>query len=373
MTPTLEKLFSPLELGGLVLPNRIARSATHDSMGRPDGFLTEPQIELNRQLAHNQIGMLITAHMFVSLPWGKATTFQTGISDERYLPGLSLLCQAVHETHGKVIAQLNHAGASGCTPGVLPAPSDIWEMVKEENGTDKRIQRAAAMTVEEIQQIPEQFAAAALLAKRAGFDGVQIHMAHGYLLSEFVDPTVNRRTDSYGGTAQNRFRLPEAVIQAVRRSCGADYPVFIKINSNISSGDRAYEEDLRYYLLRCRELGVAAAELSGCDVVARKSWERNYYLPRAARMRRETGLPVILVGGIRTLEDMAAVLDAGVDMVSLSRPLICEPDLIPKLRAGGAPRCAGCNRCFTLYEKEGRRCALHEKLQQASPSKGGRL
>ena len=80
-----------------------------------------------------------------------------------------------------------------------------------------------------------------------------------------------------------------------------------------------------------------------------------------------------LVGGIRTLEDMAAVLDAGVDMVSLSRPLICEPDLIPKLRAGGAPRCAGCNRCFTLYEKEGRRCALHEKRQQASPSKGGRL
>ena len=361
MTPTLEKLFSPLELGGILFPNRIARSATHDSMGTADGYLTSPQLELNRQLAHNQIGMLITAHMYISLPWGKATTFQTGISDDRYLPGLTRLCQMVHETDCKVIAQLNHAGASGCTPGVLPAPSDIWEMVKEENGTDKRVQRAAAMTAEEIQQIPEQFAAAALRARQAGFDGVQIHMAHGYLLSEFVDPTVNRRTDCYGGRAQNRFRLPEAVIQAVQQRCGPDYPVFIKINSNIPHDDAAYEAELRYYLLRCRELGVAAAELSGWDVAARGARERNYYLPRAARLRRETGLPMILVGGIRTLEDMAAALDAGVDMVSLSRPLICEPDLIPKLRAGGAPRCVGCNRCFTLYEEEGRRCALHEK------------
>ena len=361
MTSTLEKLFSPLELGGIVFPNRIARSATHDSMGTADGYLTDAQIELNRQLAHNQIGMLITAHMYVSLPWGKATTFQTGISDDRYLPGLTRLCQAIHETDCKAIAQLNHAGASGCTPGVLPAPSDIYRTVIREDGSEAHIQQAAAMTEAEILLIPEQFAAAALRARQAGFDGVQIHIAHGYLLSEFVDPSFNHRTDGYGGIAQNRFRLPEAVIRAVQQRCGTDYPLFVKINSNVSADDASYEEDLRYYLFRCRELGVAAAELSGCDVAARKGRERNYYLARAAKLRRETGLPVILVGGIRSLEDMVAVLDEGVDMVSLSRPLICEPDLIPKLRAGGTAKCTGCNRCFTLYEEEGRRCALHKK------------
>ncbi|MGN1030237.1 MAG: tRNA-dihydrouridine synthase, partial [Butyricicoccaceae bacterium] len=217
------------------------------------------------------------------------------------------------------------------------------------------------ITPEQMERVRGDFIRAAVRAKQADFDGVEVHCAHGYLLSSMISPVYNHRTDEYGGSAENRFRLAEEIILGIREACGTDYPIFIKINSNVEENDEAYEADLLAILRRCEQLGVVAAELSGFNFRAFDQNTRTYYLERAARMQPQCSLPIILVGGIKSLEDMDRALDAGMSMISIARGLLCEPDLILRLKAGQErAKCINCNRCSNLWKENGKRCVFHE-------------
>jgi 2,4-dienoyl-CoA reductase-like NADH-dependent reductase (Old Yellow Enzyme family) len=340
--------FAPMWLGDLQLRNHLVRSATRDGVENEDGTVSERQLQIMRTLASHEVGLIITGHFYVH-PQGQASPSQNGIYDGRFLPGMRRMVDAVHMEEGSIVAQLNHAG--GNADGEEPlAPS---ERVYSKG------RLARALTREEMNEIRDCFAEGASRAYQAGFDGVQIHMAHDYLLSEFLTPMMNTRTDEYGGSAENRFRFSAEIIEAVRRATSETFPILVKINSNVQANDRQYEEDLLYYLQQMESLGVAAAELSGCDFTKKGANERTYYLERAARMQQQLTMPLILVGGVRSLQDIAKVIDAGIPMVSLSRPLICQGDLIPRLLSGERARCISCNQCFALPRTRGIRCVFH--------------
>ena len=348
-------MFEPFELPHLRLRNRIVRSATHDYVEDADGGISKAQLRLYSALAKNNVGLIVTGQMYVH-PSGQAGNPQNSICNPALLPRLQELTRIVHENGSCIVAQLSHAGAKAQNADRL-APSSITLL----DGKPAR-----EMTFEEIGEVREQFVKAAALAQEAGFDGVQIHAAHHYLLSQFLTPSMNLRTDRYGGSGENRFRLCAEIIRGIKERCGEDFPVFIKLNTNVPIGDSCYEEELLADLLLCRELGVEAAELSGYDFMSRRN-ERTYYLERAARLRRKAGLPVILVGGIRSTLDLERVRKAGIDLAAMARPLICEPDLVVKMAEGQVTsRCLSCNQCFTLPAREGIRCILHRSTHEES-------
>lgn len=344
----MRKVLEPFCLNGLQLKNRIARSATYSYMHNKDGFTGDDEIGIFETLAKNQIGLIISGQIYVNSD-GKISGEEPGLDDDALIPGLRKLTDAVHSRGAKTIAQINHAGARSD----LSVPLSPSEMKLP----DGRVTRG--LSAEEIRRIEEDFVSAARRAKEAGFDGVQVHAAHGYLLTEFLSPATNSRSDLYGGSLQNRFRIVEEILSGIRAECGTDFPVFVKINSN-REDDAAYEAELRYFLNEFKAFGVTAVELSGYEWRAHKAGERSYYIRRAEKMRRLVDIPMMLVGGVRTLEDMEQVVDAGIDMVSLCRPFICEPDLIPRLIAGQEKsKCVSCSKCFGLYTQTGRRCILH--------------
>lgn len=342
------QVLEPFQLNGLRLKNRIARSATYSYMHNTDGYVGGDEIGIFETLAKNQIGLILSGQLYVN-PDGKISDEEPGLDDDAFLPRLRELTRAVHSHGAKTIAQINHAGARSNLHVPL-SPSEI-------KLADGRV--TMELTAEEIRRIEEDFFSAAFRAKEAGFDGVQVHAAHGYLLTEFLSPASNSRSDLYGGSLENRFRIVKEILSGIRDKCGMDFPVFVKINSN-REDDSAYEAELGYFLNEFKAFGVTAVELSGYEWRAHKADERNYYLRRAAEMRRLADIPIMLVGGVRTLKDMEQVIESGIDMVSLCRPLICEPDLIPKLAAGQEKaRCISCSKCFGLYTQTGKRCALH--------------
>ncbi|SMC47198.1 HisA/HisF-related TIM barrel protein [Papillibacter cinnamivorans] len=351
----MSKVFDPMELKNIRLKNRIVRSATVDPFGNKGGTVSDAQVELYRTLAENNVGLIIAAQSGVA-DAGRISDDQNLISRDSFIDSHRRLTDAVHKAGSKIILQISHCGAGAMSIDGNPpmAPSDV------PYPGSKVIPRPLA--VAEIEEIIGQFIAAAVRAKAAGYDGVQVHGAHGYLLSSFINPVQNKRTDEYGGGIENRFKMAEKVIRGIVNELGPDYPVLLKINSNIEENDETYYSDLVYVAKTCKSLGVSAIEYSGYNFtpLGRKGLH-NYYMDRVSALRREVDLPVILVGGVRSLQDMDAVLSSGIDMVSLSRPFICEPDLVTRLRNGQEKAtCISCSKCFYLYYKEGRRCVFHE-------------
>ena len=203
---------------------------------------------------------------------------------------------------------------------------------------------------------------AAKAAKELGFDGIQLHCAHGYLLSQFLDPTTNLRTDDYGGSTANRFRFPGECLTAIRQAVGQDYPVLVKVNTNCAGeADEAYAQDILYFCRQFEALGADAIELSGYNWLGLgKKKVPTFYLDRAKAIRQAVKIPLILVGGVRGPESAQAILDAGIDFVSASRPFICQPDFVQHLEKGEDSPCIGCTKCLgNIWAKEGRRCVKH--------------
>ena len=223
--------------------------------------------------------------------------------------------------------------------------------------------------MEEIHHIEQCFIAAAKRLQSAGCDGVQLHAAHSYLLSRFIDPTFNQREDAYGGTIENRFRMVEEIICGIHEACGKDFPVLIKVNVDTKAEDaEGYHRDMVWLLRRAKALGVELVEFSGVDFINLPKTATLYYLPQVKRLRAEVpDMPLSLVGGVRSLADMEAVIKAGIECVSLGRSLIAEPDFVTKELAGGEKSiCVSCSRCFVLpHMHPGIRCVWAWKKERA--------
>ncbi len=353
-------LFTPVRIGPLTVPNRFVRSATHDFMADDEGSVTGAHVELYRRLAEGEVGLIISGHAHVQ-PSGQASARQMAVFDDRFVAGLARIPETVHRFPSLVFLQIAHAGRQtkeklcGCVP---VSPSAVYDP------TSKVMPRELAP--DEIRSLVADFISAGVRAKRAGFDGVQLHAAHGYLLSSFLSPHANRRADEWGGPVENRSRVLLDVLRGVKAACGRDFPVIVKLNStDFLEGGLVLEDAVRIARMIEAE-GIDGIEVSGGMAEAGRGsvWaglrgedEEGYFVENAARIKRAVRVPVFALGGIRSLAVAERIVrDGRADLVSLSRPLIRDPFLVKHFREGLAAKseCISCNKCFN---PRGIRCA----------------
>lgn len=368
----MPELFESTKIRELELANRFIRSATWEGMAAEDGECTPRLINLMTQLAEAQVGLIITSYAYIRRD-GQNAPGQLGIHKDELIQGLKKMAEAVHEKGGKIIPQIVHAGFFA-NPKITKqrpiAPSPIQGLAK----TPRR-----EMTYQDVQEIIKAFGLAARRAKEANFDGVQIHAAHGYLLNEFLSPFFNHRTDMYGGKIENRARVLMEVLQSVREAGGSDFPVLIKMNCNdFLDGGFSLEESIEVGIMLA-ENGIDAIELSGGTMLPGKKSpaqrginteaKEAYFLQAAKAFRKRVDIPLILVGGIRSYGVAEAIIRDGIaDYVAMSRPLIREPGLIARWKAGDLRKatCISDNKCFNAaLGGEGLYCVVEREMKQS--------
>ncbi len=364
----MNKPFEHSTINGMKLENRFVRSATWEGMAADDGACTPKLIDLMTELAKGGLGLIISSHAYVR-PEGQASPWQLGVYNDALIPGLEAMAKAVHENGGKIVMQLAHAGffANAKLTGQTPlAPSNVEGFAKSPR---------KEMTVEDIRDVVESYGAAAKRAQNAGFDGVQIHAAHGYLLSQFLSPAFNRRNDAYGGDIRHRAGAVVEVLQKIRQAVGREYPVLVKMNCRDFIENGLVVEDSLEVGAMLESEGIDAIELSGGVLVGGKlspsrmgikSEEKEaYFQDDAGAFKDKLRVPLILVGGNRSFQVAERLINEGIaDYISMSRPLIREPDLINRWRAGDLSKavCVSDNMCFRPAQKgEGIYCLTEER------------
>lgn len=376
-------VFDPITINGMTVRNRFVRSATWEGMAEPDGRATPKLEAAMAALAAGGVGLVISSHAYVEKR-GQAGPWQLGAHAAAMEPGLARLSRAVHAAGGRFVVQLAHAGCRA-DPELTGEPC-----VGPSVPSNPKAPPCREMKPDDLARLEAAFGEAASLCRDAGVDGVQIHSAHGYGLSQFLSPLTNRRSGAYGGSLENRARLLLEVLGAIRGRVGNDYPVLAKINSeDFTDGGFTREESLQVGQW-LEEAGLDALEISGgtLDSFPRSSIRvgafplpegEAWYRETATAMKEKLSIPVILVGGIRSIETAEALVDSGTaDMVSLSRPLIREPGLVARWQSGDrAPSaCVSDNACFVTARKgEGISCltkAREEKrrARAAAPAAG---
>lgn len=367
--PVEGKLFEPVNIEGLRLRNRIVRAATFEKRADENGAVTPDLLDMYRELALGGSGLIITGGALVH-PSGRTLRQMVSVHADSFMRGLSQLARVVHEADGLIALQLFHGGRH-CPPKAINwqiplAPSAVHDT---SNDTTPH-----AMTDAEIWEMVDAFAGAAFRAQAAGFDAVQLHAGHGYLISSFLSPLTNLRDDYWGGDEARRAHFIEEILMAVRKAVGDGFPVLVKLNSDDQMPGGLVKEEAARAARRIELAGAVAVEISGGtrasdppiirkgrkgSTESGKNKEPGAYYKSAGRLFKQTlSVPVILTGGIRTRAGMEdALVDESADMIGLSRPLICEPDLPLKLRAGvhGSP-CTSCNKCARFSRIDAVRC-----------------
>ena len=363
-------LFQPGTIGTLELPNRLIRSATAEYMADLDGRPQEPMYDLYRELASGGVGLIITGHCYVH-EGGRCHLRMTGVYDDHLLPELEALASAAHEGGGLVVMQINHGGrqcAEDAIPGDPVAPSPV--------PLTKGKERPKELTEDEIWEIIAAYGDAAGRAKAAGFDGVQIHGAHGYLVNQFNSPAANWRSDRWGSAAADRMRFLEEVAAAIRDRVGDDYPLIIKLAMQDYVRDGLTVKDGAEIVSHLEEWGIDGLEVSGGigrtsvlkDVL--RPEDEAYFLDAARAARDATDLPISLVGGMRSTEIMEQILEEGTaDFISMARPLIRQPHLPKRFREGlKRADCISCNRCWPPPGEYGIACRDPNREEEGESS-----
>ncbi len=328
----MTRLFEQNEINGMLLANRFVRSATWEGMATDDGASTSKLVDLMARLAAGGVGLIITGHTYVR-PDGQHSPWQLGIHNDEMIPGLKAVTQVAHENGAKIVLQLGYGGAY---------------LSKS---------RVGKMTPQDIQELVTAYGMAVIRAQKAGFDGVQIFAAHGFFLSQLLCPRYNDRSDAYGGNIRNRARALLEVLQSVRHHTGGDYPVLVKLNCQDFVENGLTLEDSLQVGIMLEEQGIDAIELSGGLLnnpnIMQSKIDRDstgaYFENEARAFKEKIDAPLILVGGIRSYEVAQRLIDDGVaDYISMSRPLIRDPELILRWKAGELleAECISCNNCF---------------------------
>lgn len=369
----MRKVFDETKINHLALHNRLVRSATWEGMCREDGRPTEKLAAYYGTLARGGVGLIITGYAFVR-PDGKQLPGQLGIHDDSFGPEMRLLTDAVHREGGKICLQLVHCGGQSTAraAGAQPvAPS----AVKAEQYPEMPRELPEA----EIAELVLRFADGARRAREWGFDAVQLHAAHGYLINQFLSPLTNHRTDHYGGTPENRSRFLLEICRAVRAAAGREFPLLVKLNgSDNLDGGLDLDEAVQVARLLDEE-GIDAIEVSGGTPASggqtpvRQGIETReqeaYNLPLGYRVKQVVSCPVMVVGGMRSFEIVEGIIRREeADYVALSRPLIREPALPHRWEGGdeSRARCISCNGCFKPGLREGGIYCVVDKVERES-------
>jgi 2,4-dienoyl-CoA reductase-like NADH-dependent reductase (Old Yellow Enzyme family) len=352
----MPKLFEKSAIKTVELENRAVRSATWEGAADQRGYVTDRVVELYENLAVGGVGLIITGFQYV-LPNGVGIAHQVGNYRDDLTEGLKRLAEAGRSRGVPVMAQLVHTG-SKAVPALFPEEGDVWGPSALPDPLTGNIPRE--MTLPEITRLVEAYAAAASRAQKGGFDGIQLHGAHGYGINQFLSAASNRRSDKYGGSITARYRFLGEVLESVRGAVGKDYPVFIKLSGNdFFAGGLVPEESIRIGRMLvedgidCIEVSAGSKASNDGMIPSRTNVRREddeAYLARLAGCFREAlHVPIITVGGIRSPEVSAKILTEGVaDYVAFCRPLIREPHLIDRWRNGDLEKskCISCNGCY---------------------------
>ena len=361
----MDDIFSAVQIGGINLNNRILRSATDESMADESGFPTQKLYKTYERLAKGEVGAIITGFMAVSEDGQTKQKGMCRIDTDASVSPLTDLVTYIHSTGVPIICQIAHCGRHG------------------RGGHTFNVNRLSEL---EIKQIIIAFVDAAVRAKTAGFDGVELHCAHSYLLAEFLSPRTNHRKDSYGGSIEGRFRIVREILEGIRKVM-PDYPLWIKMNgTEYGKGGLELSESVKLAKLMEKEgcdtieisrggpglgpesgqvpLDIVFQDMPGVKclpafvkrivgpVVAKTMQSPEplfcYNLEAAVAMKKAVAIPVVLVGGIHDLEHISSAIGKyGIDAVAMSRPLILEPTLISKYKNGtsSVSKCINCNYC----------------------------
>lgn len=386
--------------------NRFVRAATCESLATEDGRATPELLAVYRELACGGAGTIITGFANV-VSADKPAPNMMGIYDDGFVEEWRGLVDMTHEHGARIVLQVVYGGSASRVRQKQPVAKGfselghacIPELLVTANAQENTREGEGSMRVEEgmyplgpsavanpktgvvpkeaapdeLRAVVSAFAAAARRARAAGFDGVEIHAAHGYLLSQFLSPLLNRRSDEYGGSVENRARLTVEVIEACRREAGDDFPLFVKVNSSDGVAGGLTCADSLLASAAFAAAGASAIEVSGnwhaCN--AKGFAGRPFFEDYAVQLASQVDVPVILTGGNRDLAVMAQLAEKGIAAFGLCRPLICEPDLPNRWRAFSAEsgslvgvgeslpsaialRCTSCTKC---YKTPGHRCA----------------
>lgn len=352
-------LFENCRIGGISASSHLVRSATFEGLADAEGHPTEEMFHTYQRLANGGVGIIITG-MIAASTLEPHQHCQICIHDDECISPLSKLVARVHMYHSKIIAQLVEIGGAIMLPegkGTIISPSGIPEKV------GKTIQESHALTQAEIYQLIKDMGKAALRAKKAGFDGIQIHAAHGYLISKFLTPFFNRRQDEYGGSLENRSRFLFETIQTIRNVVGKEFPLWVKINcADFMEEGGLTEEEGYEIMLRLADVGVNAIEVSGGNMSSlprkgpiraiRRTKEPMYfkqYAQAIASALKDKPIDIGVVGGYRNIEQIQTTLQqTDITFISMSRPFLRQPDLPNLWRNGNTEpaTCISCSRCY---------------------------
>ncbi|MCI8420812.1 MAG: NADH:flavin oxidoreductase [Clostridia bacterium] len=392
-------IFENCQVGKVKLKNRIIRSATHDGLADEDGGPSEELIRKYAFLAQNEVGCIIQGYAIVSPEGASSYPGCLAFYGDSVADKYKKLTDAVHQYGTPIIAQLAHCGrqTSSKLIGVKKiAPSAKRHLFYPD--------KAKAMTVEDILRVEDAFVEAIVKAKEYGFDGAQIHLAHGYLLHDFVSANGNKRKDDYGKDIYGRCKIVKEILQKARAKAG-DFPIWVKLSA---TDKRKKGMRIAYAIEVCKllkEYGVDAIEVSCGSVQDGMNTMRSRRMPMdavfkyrepvasmprflnkfclacaklinpllpqpkpltmfnydsAMAIKDNVDIDLILVGGVAKLDDMQKAVDSGIGAVSMCRPFICEPNLAKKLKEGkvAQSRCVMCNYCGLVIEKESTKCLL---------------
>jgi len=372
----MSTLFQSTDIKSLQLKNRFIRSATWEGMCEKNGRPTPKLTAWYVQLAKGGVGLIITGYAIVRED-GKQLPATLGLHRDDFEPEMTAMTNQVHSAGGKICAQLVHAGGQATSQncGSVPiAPSAVQ--------VDQYSEEVQEMNIDEIGDIVSCFGQAAKRAKEYGFDAVQLHGAHGYLINQFLSPLTNRRQDEYGGNDENRCRFVLEVYREVRKQVGDDYPVLIKLSCNdFLDGGLGLAQAATAARLLDKE-GIDCIEVSGgtpasgnktpARMKINKQELEAYHLELAEEIRKHVDCPLMVVGGIRSLEIMEqAVVSGKTDYISMARPFIRQPDLVNRFQQGLMTRvdCISCNGCFLPGIKYGGiKCVILEKEERKKAS-----
>lgn len=386
-------LLSPGRIGNLEIRNRLMQTAMGTNLAHPGGYFGEELIAYHEARARGGVGLIITEAVAVGWPQGAALYHQVAISDDKYIEGLSKLAAAVQRHGARIALQLHFAGINAARDMIdgrdvwvpsLPLPPKGRGFQSALYPEERALTQAAKITAapkfreighEDIAQLVEWFAAGAERAKRAGFDAVEIHGAHGYIIAGFLSRGSNRRTDDYGGSIENRARLLREVTEAVRARVGPDYPVWCKLDSAEFFTDNGITSEEACYFAQVAEAAGADAITASAnhDVSVARALTSSYLphepaklVPYAAAMKAAVRIPVITVGRIDPEVADRAISEGKFDFMAMGRKQLADPDYANHLASGGKAAVRPCIVCYTCFSQammaSPLRCAVNADL-----------
>lgn len=333
-------LFTPITLpNGTTIKNRFFKSAMSEGMGTRDFQPKKNIATLYKRWAEGGTGLIITGNIMVN-PKGTAEPGNIVFDKNSNMEILKDWAKQGQQHGAKVMVQLNHPGKQ--VPKTIAKETVAPSTIPLGNGLNKLFSTPRALTTSEVEELVQKFVTSAKVAKEAGFSGVQIHAAHGYLISQFLSPHDNRRTDKYGGSLENRMRFLKEIYLGMREELGKDFTIGIKINSTDFKEDGLTEEDSLKTIIELANLGLDFVEISGGTYerpammgATSKSTNQVFFAEYSKKLKQKIEIPVVVTGGIRSINAMNTLLnDNTTDFIGIARPLTIDPNIPNKIKQG---------------------------------------